>query len=326
MNRRTALRRSALAAALAWLAGAGPAVAQEYPSRPITLIVPHPAGGTSDILARTVSAEVSKVLKQQIVVENKGGANGTIAAKQVATATPNGYTLLLATASTHGINPSLYPKISYDAQKDFAPITLLATVPNVLVVSKDVKAKNVQELIALIRSQGDTINMGSAGAGTPGHLAGELFKDAAKLKFAHVPYKGGAPAINDLLGGQIQFLFTTIPGALPHIKAGNLRALAVTSPKRSAALPDLPTMAEAGVDFQAVSWHGIVAPAGTPVAVIDKLNSVFGAALASAEVKQRLAQEGAEAASVHTDDFRRFITQELARWGKAVKSSGAVAE
>ena len=292
MNRRTALRRSALAAALAWLAGAGPAVAQEYPSRPITLIVPHPAGGTSDILARTVSAEVSKVLKQQIVVENKGGANGTIAAKQVATATPNGYTLLLATASTHGINPSLYPKISYDAQKDFAPITLLATVPNVLVVSKDVKAKNVQELIALIRSQGDTMNMGSAGAGTPGHLAGELFKDAAKLKFAHVPYKGGAPAINDLLGGQIQFLFTTIPGALPHIKAGNLRALAVTSPKRSAALPDLPTMAEAGVDFQAVSWHGIVAPAGTPAAVIDKLNSVFGAALASAEVKQRLAQEG----------------------------------
>ncbi|MCD0504407.1 Bug family tripartite tricarboxylate transporter substrate binding protein [Bordetella petrii] len=303
-----------------------PAWAQTYPQRTITLVVPHSAGGTSDILARTVAAEAAKTLGQTIVVDNKGGANGSIAAKAVATADPDGYTLLLATASTHGINPSMYCKLQYDAVKDFTPVTLLATVPNVLVVNKQVRAGNVQELIAEIKANGDAFNMASAGAGTPGHLAGEMFKQRAELDFVHVPYKGGSPALADLIGGQVQFLFTTIPGAMPSIKAGALRALAVTSPRRSPALPDLPTMAESGLPgFQAISWHGIVAPAGTPANVVDTLNAAFSKALAAPEVRQRLMEEGAEAASVSKGEFGAFIQQEIASWAKAVQASGATA-
>lgn len=316
--------RAALAACL--LPAAPAAYAQSFPSKPITLVVPHSAGGTSDILARTVAAEAAKTLGQTIVIDNKGGANGTIAAKQVASSAPDGYTLLLATASTHGINPSLYSRISYDAVKDFTPVTLLATVPNVLVIGPNVKAANVQELITYIRGQGDKTNMGSAGAGTPGHLAGEMFKSAAKLQFTHVPYKGGSPAITDLIGGQIDFMFTTIPGVLPHVKAGALRALAVTSPERSPAMPDVPTMAESGLPgFQAVSWHGVVAPAGTPPDVVSKLNAALSGALAAPAVKQRLMEEGAAASNLNTAAFGTFIQAEIAAWAKAVKDSGATA-
>lgn len=320
------LTRAACGAVLAAYACTFPAAAQDFPRRAITLIVPHSAGGTSDILARTVASEVGKTLGQTIVVDNKGGANGSIAAKAVATAAPDGYTLLLATASTHGINPSLYKKLQYDAMKDFTPVTLLATVPNVLVVNKQVKATNVQELIAEIKAGGNAFNMASAGAGTPGHLAGEMFKQRTGLEFVHVPYKGGSPALADLIGGQVQFLFTTIPGALPHIKAGTLRALAVTSPRRSPALPELPTMAESGLPgFQAISWHGIVAPAGTPPAVVDTLNQAFSKALAAPEVRQRLMEEGAEAAAINTGEFGAFIQSEIAAWAEAVKASGASA-
>ncbi|MFF7395480.1 Bug family tripartite tricarboxylate transporter substrate binding protein [Achromobacter sp. NPDC008082] len=316
--------RAALAACL--LPAVPAAYAQAFPSKPITLVVPHSAGGTSDILARTVAAEAAKTLGQTIVIDNKGGANGTIAAKQVASSAPDGYTLLLATASTHGINPSLYSRISYDAVKDFTPVTLLATVPNVLVIGPNVKAANVQELITYIRGQGDKTNMGSAGAGTPGHLAGEMFKSAAKLQFTHVPYKGGSPAITDLIGGQIDFMFTTIPGVLPHVKAGALRALAVTSPERSPAMPDVPTMAESGLPgFQAVSWHGVVAPAGTPPDVVNKLNAALSGALAAPAVKQRLMEEGAAASNLNTAAFGTFIQAEIAAWAKAVKDSGATA-
>lgn len=316
--------RAALAACL--LPAVPAAYAQAFPSKPITLVVPHSAGGTSDILARTVAAEAAKTLGQTIVIDNKGGANGTIAAKQVASSAPDGYTLLLATASTHGINPSLYSRISYDAVKDFTPVTLLATVPNVLVIGPNVKAANVQELITYIRGQGDKTNMGSAGAGTPGHLAGEMFKSAAKLQFTHVPYKGGSPAITDLIGGQIDFMFTTIPGVLPHVKAGTLRALAVTSPERSPAMPDVPTMAESGLPgFQAVSWHGVVAPAGTPPDVVNKLNAALSGALAAPAVKQRLMEEGAAASNLNTAAFGTFIQAEIAAWAKAVKDSGATA-
>lgn len=322
--------RSRLLARVALAACMTPALpaahAQSFPAKPITLVVPHSAGGTSDILARTVAAEAAKTLGQTIVIDNKGGANGTIAAKQVASSAPDGYTLLLATASTHGINPSLYSRISYDAVKDFTPVTLLATVPNVLVVGPNIKAGNVQELIAYIRSQGDKTNMGSAGAGTPGHLAGEMFNSEAKLEFTHVPYKGGSPAITDLIGGQIDFMFTTIPGVLPHVKAGTLRALAVTSPERSSAMPDVPTMAESGLPgFQAVSWHGIVAPAGTPDAVVAQLNQALSSALAAPEVKQRLLEEGARASGVNTAAYGKFIQTEITAWAKAVKDSGATA-
>lgn len=302
--------------------------AQDFPAKSITIIVPHSAGGTSDILARTIAAEASKTLKQQIVVENKGGANGTIAAKQVVAAAPDGYTLLLATASTHGINPTLYTNLPYDAVKDFKPITLLATVPNVLVVGRSLKDKvnNLQELLAYIKSQGDKANMSSSGAGTPGHLAGEMMKSATKVQFTHVPYKGGNPAQADLVGGQVDFMFTTIPGAIGLIKAGTLKPLAVTSPQRSPALPDVPTMAEQGLPgFQALSWHGILAPANTPDATVAVLNKAFTQALHSPEVKERLAKEGAAAADLNTEAFRGFIAKEVTNWSQAVKSSGATA-
>ncbi|MCV6812344.1 tripartite tricarboxylate transporter substrate-binding protein, partial [Achromobacter ruhlandii] len=215
---------------------------------------------------------------------------------------------------------------SYDAVKDFAPVTLLATVPNVLVVGPNVKAATVSELIAYVKAQGDRSNMGSAGAGTPGHLAGEMFKRAAGLQFTHVPYKGGSPAITDLIGGQIDFMFTTIPGVLPHVKAGTLRALAVTSPQRSPALPEIPTMAESGLaGFQALSWHGVVAPAGTPDAVVARLNEALGGALAAPTVRQRLMEEGAQASTLHTAAFGAFIEREIAAWAQAVKDSGATA-
>jgi tripartite-type tricarboxylate transporter receptor subunit TctC len=316
-----------LALLFAALLCAAPARAQDYPTKPISVTVPHPAGGTSDILARTMGAELTKHLKQQVVVENKAGANGVIAAQSVARAKPDGYMLLLATASTHAINPTLYKKIPYDAVKDFTPIVLFATVPNVLVIAPHVNAKNVAELGEYIRSKGGKANMGSAGSGTPGHLAGEMYRDAANLDFQHVPYKGGAPALTDLLGGQIDFLFTTIPAVLPQIKAGKLRALAVTSPERTPALPEVPTMRESGLkDFAAVSWHGLVAPAGTPRNVVDVLYKASAKALSSPEVKTRLADEGAAASGMAPDEFAKFIAEQMATWGRAVKLSGATAD
>lgn len=308
---------------------ASPAVAlAAYPEQPIRLIVPHPAGGSSDILARTMAAAMSKDLGQSIVVENKGGGNGAIAAQTVATAKPDGYTLLLATASTHGINPTLYKKLSYDAVKDFSPVTLFATVPNVLVVGNKHKSMTgLKDLIKFMKDNPGKANMGSAGSGTPGHLAGVMLQDAEQLDLVHVPFKGGAPAISALMGGQIDFLFTTIPGAIGQLKAGSIKGLAVSSAERSDALPDLPTVAEAGVPgFEAVSWHGLVAPANTPPEVIDTLYQSASKALQSEEVKNKLAPEGARAAKMTPDEFGAFIKAQIETWGKAVKSSGAHAD
>ena len=313
---------------LAILLASPTAVLAAYPEQPIRLIVPHPAGGSSDILARTMAAAMSKDLGQSIVVENKGGGNGAIAAQTVATAKPDGYTLLLATASTHGINPTLYSKLNYDAVKDFAPVTLFATVPNVLVVGGNHKEmKGLKDLIQYMKDNPGKTNMGSAGSGTPGHLAGVMLKDAEKLDLVHVPFKGGAPAISALIGGQTDFMFTTIPGAISHIKAGSIKGLAVSSAERSEALPDLPTVAEAAVPgFEAVSWHGLVAPAGTPQNVIDTLYQSASKALAGEEVKTKLAHEGARAAKMTPAEFGSFIQAQIGTWGKAVKSSGARAD
>ena len=313
---------------LALLLASPAAALAAYPEQPIRLIVPHPAGGSSDILARTMAAAMSKDLGQSIVVENKGGGNGAIAAQTVATAKPDGYTLLLATASTHGINPTLYKKLSYDAVKDFSPVTLFATVPNVLVVGNKHKSMTgLKDLIKFMKDNPGKANMGSAGSGTPGHLAGVMLQDAEHLDLVHVPFKGGAPAISALMGGQIDFLFTTIPGAIGQLKAGSIKGLAVSSAERSDALPDLPTVAEAGVPgFEAVSWHGLVAPANTPPEVIDTLYQSASKALQSEEVKNKLAPEGARAAKMTPDEFGAFIKAQIETWGKAVKSSGAHAD
>ncbi len=313
---------------LALLLASPAAALAAYPEQPIRLIVPHPAGGSSDILARTMAAAMSKDLGQSIVVENKGGGNGAIAAQTVATAKPDGYTLLLATASTHGINPTLYKKLSYDAVKDFSPVTLFATVPNVLVVGNKHKSMTgLKDLIKFMKDNPGKANMGSVGSGTPGHLAGVMLQDAEHLDLVHVPFKGGAPAISALMGGQIDFLFTTIPGAIGQLKAGSIKGLAVSSAERSDALPDLPTVAEAGVPgFEAVSWHGLVAPANTPPEVIDTLYQSASKALQSEEVKNKLAPEGARAAKMTPDEFGAFIKAQIDTWGKAVKSSGAHAD
>ncbi|AHG63269.1 Bug family tripartite tricarboxylate transporter substrate binding protein [Advenella mimigardefordensis] len=314
---------------LAVLLAASPlTVHAAYPDQPIRLVVPHPAGGSSDILARTMAAAMSKDLGQSIVVENKGGGNGAIAAQTVANAKPDGYTLLLATASTHGINPTLYRKLNYDAIKDFAPVTLFATVPNVLVVGAAHKQMNsLKDLLQFMKDNPGKTNMGSAGSGTPGHLAGVMLKDAEHLDLVHVPFKGGAPVISALIGGQIDFMFTTIPGAISHIKAGSIKGLAVSSAERSDALPELPTVAEAGVPgFEAVSWHGLVAPAKTPQPVIDALYQAASKALNSEDVKSKLANEGARAAKMTPDEFGAFIQAQINAWGAAVKSSGARAD
>lgn len=305
--------------------GLTPAAHAAYPDQPIRLIVPHPAGGSSDILARTMAAEMGKDLGVQIVVENKGGGNGAIAAQTVATSKPDGYTLLLATASTHGINPSLYKALRYDAVKDFSPVTLFATVPNVLVIGKQHKdIKDTNQLIELIQQKPGQLNMGSAGSGTPGHLAGVMMQDAKDLKFVHIPYRGGAPAISDLIAGQIDFMFTTIPGALPHIKADNVIGLSVTSKDRSVALPELPTIDKSSLPgFEAVSWHGLVAPAGTPQEIIDVLYKASSNALKNELVKEKLAQEGARPAEMSPEQFGQFIKDQIELWRGAVKSSGA---
>ena len=319
------MKRGFIACILASTLGIAPAAHAAFPEQPIRLIVPHPAGGSLDILARTMAAEMGKDLGVQIVVENKGGGNGAIAAQTVATSKPDGYTLLLATASTHGINPSLYKRLRYDAIKDFAPITLFATVPNVLVIGKHLSnIKTTEGLIELIQERKGKMNMGSAGSGTPGHLAGVMVQDVKKLDFVHVPYRGGAPAISDLIAGQIDFMFTTIPGALPHINANNIIGLSVTSKDRSVALPDLPTIDESALPgFEAVSWHGLVAPAGTPQEIIDVLYKAAEKALKNDIVKEKLAQEGARPAEMTQEQFGTFIQQQIELWRGAVQSSGA---
>ena len=295
-----------------------------YPTKPIRIVVPFPAGGTTDILARAVAQKLTETMGQTVVVDNRPGAGGNIGAELVAKSPPDGYTLLMGTVGTHAINASLYAKMPYDHVKDFAPVILVAGVPNVLVVNPSVPANNVQELIAYIKANPGKVNFASSGSGTSIHLAGELFKTMAGVSMTHVPYKGSAPAVTDLLGGQVQLMFDNLPSALPHIKAGKLRALAVTSTQRASALPDVPTVAEAGLPgFDATSWFGLLAPAGTPKDVVAKLNAEVAKWLASPEAREKLASQGAIAAGQSPEDFTRHIAAETAKWQKVVKESGA---
>ena len=295
-----------------------------FPSKPIRIVVPFPAGGTTDILARAVAQKLTETMGQTVVVDNRPGAGGNIGAELVAKSPPDGYTLLMGTVGTHAINASLYAKMPYDHVRDFAPVILVAGVPNVLVVNPSVPANNVQELIAYIKANPGKVNFASSGSGTSIHLAGELFKTMAGVSMTHVPYKGSAPAVTDLLGGQVQLMFDNLPSALPQIKAGKLRALAVTSAQRASALPDVPTVAEAGLPgFDATSWFGLLAPAGTPKDVVAKLNAEVAKWLASPEAREKLASQGAIAAGQSPEDFTRHIAAETAKWQKVVKESGA---
>ena len=295
-----------------------------YPTKPIRLIVPFPPAGTTDLLARAVAQKLSESWGQQVVVDNHPGAGGNIGSDIVAKASPDGYTLLMGTVGTHAINPSLYAKMPYDHVKDFVPVILVAGVPNVLVVNPSLPVKSVQELIAYGKANPGKLNYASSGNGTSIHLSGELFKTMTGVEMTHVPYKGSSPALTDLMGGQVQLMFDNLPSSLSFIKAGKLRALAVTSAGRSAALPELPTLAESGLPgFEASSWFGILAPAGTPKAIVDKINGAVVAWLATPEAKEKLSSQGAIAAGGFPDAFAKHIAAESAKWAKVVKASGA---
>ncbi|HKE38922.1 MAG TPA: tripartite tricarboxylate transporter substrate binding protein [Casimicrobiaceae bacterium] len=298
--------------------------AQGYPNHAIRLVVPFPAGGTTDILARAVAQKLTEAVGQSVVVDNRPGAGGNIGADVVAKSAPDGYTLLMGTVGTHAINPSLYAKMPYDHVKDFVPVVLVAGVPNVLVVNPSLPVNSVADLIKLAKSKPGSINFASSGNGTSIHLSGELFKTMAGVDMTHVPYKGSAPALTDLIGGQVQVMFDNLPSSLPYIKAGKLRAIAVTSLKRAPALPDVPTISESGLPgFEASSWFGVLAPAGTPPAVVTRLNSEVNKWLQTPEAKEQLLAQGAQAAGDTPEQFAAFIRSETEKWAKVVKASGA---
>jgi len=295
-----------------------------YPAKPIRLVVPFTPGGSTDILARAIGLELTKAWGQSVIIENVPGAGGSIGADKVAKAPADGYTLLMGHIGTLAVNPSLYPNLPYDAVKSFSPVAWVARVPNVLVVHPSVKANTVQELVALAKSKPGQLNYGSGGNGSAANLATEYFKVQTGTSMLHIPYRGTAPAVTDLVGGQIQVLFTGAPAVISQIKNGQVRALAVSSPKRVDALPDLPTVAETGYkDFEADQWYGVVAPAGTPKEIVAKLNAQINLSLNSPELKTRLNNEGAIATPNTPEVFASLIQREIARW-KPVIQSGRV--
>jgi tripartite-type tricarboxylate transporter receptor subunit TctC len=309
---------------VAFVCKAQTTAATTYPSKPIRLVVPFTPGGSTDILARAVAQELTKAWGQAVIVDNVPGAGGAIGAEKVAKAAPDGYTLLMGHIGTLAVNPSLYPTLPYDPITSFAPVAWVARVPNVLVVHPSVKAHNVKELVALAKASPGRLNYGSGGNGSAANLATEYFKLQTGTSILHIPYRGTAPAVTDLLGGQIQLLFTGAPAVLGQVKNGQLRALAVSSPTRLAALPDLPTVAESGyTGFEADQWYGVVAPAGTPAGVVAKINAQINQALSAPDMKTRLNNEGAIATPATPEAFGQLIARELARW-KPVIQSGRV--
>lgn len=294
----------------------------KWPSKPATYVVPFPAGGTTDVLGRIIGQKLGPALGQTVVIENKPGAGGNIGSEFVAKAAPDGYTIGGGTVSSHAINPSLYPKMPYDAVKDFVPITLIGTNPLVLIVPANSKIQNVQELVAAAKAKPGTVTFASAGNGTSQHLSIESLKGAAGVNVIHVPYKGSGPAIADVMGGQVDAMFDTTVVAAPQIKAGKVRALAVTSAKRLKGFESIPTMQEAGVPgYEVTSWQGIFAPAGTPPAVVERLNAEIVKILKTPEMNERLEQLGMEPSANSAAEFAAFQKAEIAKWAKVVKDN-----
>ena len=324
-TRRFALGSIASAVVLgAGLLGGTSALAQAYPTKPVTIIVPFAAGGTTDILARIIGQALTAELGQSVVVDNRAGAGGNIGGQAAAKATPDGHTLFMGTVGTHAINASLYKKMPFDPVKDFAPLTRVANVPNLLVANPAQPYKSVKDLIAYAKANPGKVNFGSSGNGSSIHLSGELFKSLAKVDMQHVPYKGSAPAVTDLLGNQIGIMFDNMPSAIQHVRSGKLVPLAVTTAKRSPELPNVPTIAEAGVPrYEATSWFGMFAPAGTPAPVLAKLNAAIVKVLGQPDVKKKINEQGAEDYSETPEQFAAFIQAESVKWGKVVKESGA---
>jgi tripartite-type tricarboxylate transporter receptor subunit TctC len=298
------------------------ALAEEFPSKPIRLIVPFPPGGPNDIIARVVGQRMSEITKQPVVIDNRSGQAGVLGTDAVAKSPPDGYTIGITSASSLAISPSL-EKIAYDVDKDLAPITLVAEVPEMLVVASNVPAKNMEELVTLAKAQPGKLNFASAGVGGLPHLAGELFKLTAKIDIVHVPYRGAAPAINDLLGQQVQMTFLDLPVILPQIRAGNLRPIALGAKTRATQAPDVPTTAEVGMpDLLIENWYGMVAPSATPPDVIKKLNRIATEAMSDPNVKDKLADQGLTLVPQTPDEFRAYIADETKKWAKVIKDAG----
>lgn len=332
MNSHSTPRRHAILATIAAAAALayGPAAAQSaWPSKPVRIVVPFAAGGTTDILARAIAPELSKAFGQQFIVDNRAGAGGNVGAEIVAKSAADGYTLLMGTVGTHGINRALYDKLPYDPIKDFAPITLVAGVPNVMVMNTD-KARsmgisNVNDFIRYAKAHPGKLNMASSGNGTSIHLAGELFKSMSGVYMVHFPYRGSGPALLDMVGGTMDVMFDNLPSSMPQIKAGKLKALAVTSAQRSTALPDVPTIEQAGglKGFDASSWFGLLAPAGTPPDVVSRIQQEVAKSLNTPAIKEKLLAQGAIPSGNTPQEFARLIESEHKKWAQVVKTSGA---
>jgi tripartite-type tricarboxylate transporter receptor subunit TctC len=302
------------------------ASAQDFPTKPIRLIVPFPPGGPNDIIARVIGQRMSELTKQPVVIDNRGGQGGVLGTDAVAKAQPDGYTIAISSAGALAISPGM-EKVAYDTPRDLAPVTLVATVPEMLVVATNVPANNTGELIALAKALPGKLNFASSGPGSLPHLAGELLKLTARIDIVHVPYRGAAPAVNDLLGQQVQMAFLDLPVLLPQIKAGALRAIAIGSVQRAPTAMEVPTTAEAGMpNLQVENWYGMVAPAGTPPAIIAALNRIATEAMADPAVKQKLASQGAELIGDTPEHFRGFIESEIAKWAKVIKDAGVATE
>jgi tripartite-type tricarboxylate transporter receptor subunit TctC len=307
----------------AFLAAAAVTNAQEYPSKPIRVVITFPAGGPTDVIVRTIGQKLTEKWGPPIVIDNRGGAGGIVGTEIVAHAAPDGYTLLTGTAGGMTINPALQSRLPYDPFRDFAPVGMLVINPQILVAHPSIAAKTVKELVALARAKPGQLNFASAGTGTATHLGLELLKLETGIDVVHVPYKGGAPALTDLIGGQVHMLFVSIPSVLPHVRAGRLRAIAVSSAKRSASAPDVPTVAESGYpSFEYSNWNAFFAPAKTPPAIVRKLNAEVGKILADPEVQQRLTTQGADPAPGTPESLARYMREDHERWKKVIKSAG----
>jgi tripartite-type tricarboxylate transporter receptor subunit TctC len=317
-------RRFVLASALATLAAAmpGTAPAQSWPSKPVRLIVPFPPGGGNDVIARAVAQKLGERLGQPVVVENRAGANGIVGLQALMQAAPDGHTIAVGAAGPLAVNPSLYDKLPYDPLKDFAPITNMVNFPLLLVTHPSVAAKNTRDLVTLAKAQPGKLHYSSPGSGNSGHLAGELFNTMAGVKTVHVPYKGQGPALTDLIAGQVQMLYSSIPSVLPHVRQGQLNAIAVGSAKRVPSLPDIPTISESGVPgYEAYSWVGMVAPAGTPKDVVARLNREIVEVLKQKDVAEKLNGQGALPVGDTAEQFAAYIKAEIEKWGAVVRSS-----
>lgn len=309
------------------IACASAAAAQDFPSKPIRVVITYPPGGSTDVVGRALAAKLTEGLGQQVVVDNRGGAGGIIGTEIVARAAPDGYTLLLGTSAGMSINPLLHKKLPYDVERDFAPISLVVVNPQALVAHPGVPASNVQELIKLARAKPGQINYASPGVGSPNHMGMELLKSMTGINVVHVPYKGGGPAMTELLAGQVQLLFNSIPSVLPQVKAARLKALAVGSARRSRAMPEVPTVAESGVPgYEYATWYGLFAPTGTPRPIVAKLNQAVATALKNPDLAKSLAAQGSEPNPTSPDELARFMKAEHGRWSRVVQAAGMKAE